>query len=419
MFTSLSAAVSGLEADSTAFSVVGNNLANLNTTGYKATDLYFRDLVTNAIGEGLTSTEVGFGVAQPITERLFTQGAIQSSSGTLDGAIQGEGFFVLQDANGVTSYTRDGAFTTNADGTLVSQTGEAVQGWMINPETGQVDTNTPIADITIPTGSLKQPIATQNVSLQANLNSAASVNGSADLSYPVQVYDSLGQSHVLTFNFTKTANNTWDYSVTIPGADLTAGKAGVPSVVASGDLDFNPDGTLNSPAAGSPITLAAPGLADKANDMTLTWNPYDSSGNGEITQYAEASQVSASNQDGSAGAQLSQVGLSSGGTIVAQYSDGQQMVIAQLATASIRNPDSLVAVGNNNYQITAASATPVVGVPGTGGRGTVVGSSLESSTADIATEFTDLIVFQRSYEADAKVVTSADELSQDTINLIR
>ncbi|MGD0499706.1 MAG: flagellar hook protein FlgE [Bryobacteraceae bacterium] len=418
MFTSLSAAVSGLRADSTAFSVVGNNLANLNTAGYKASVVYFRDLVTNAIGEGLTATEVGFGTASPITEREFTQGAVQSSTGTLDGAIQGEGFFVLKDASGVTSFTRAGNFTTDSNGVVVTDTGEHVQGWMVDPKTGQVDTNSPISDITLAVGSLKQPIATKDVTLDLNLNSAAAVTGSPALSYPVQVYDSLGTAHVLTFDFTKKADNQWTYNVSLPGEDLTGGKPGTPSVLTTGELDFDSNGQLTSPAAGSPIGITASKLADDASDLKLSWDPYNASGAGRITQFANASEVSASAQDGSAGAQLSQVGLSDGGTIVAQYSDGQQMVVAQLATASIRNPDSLVAEGNNKYQVTAGTATPVIGVPGTGGRGNVVGASIEASTVDVATEFTNLIVYQRAYEANAKVVTSADELSQETINLI-
>ena len=169
----------------------------------------------------------------------------------------------------------------------------------------------------------------------------------------------------------------------------------------------------------NPVTITIPALTDGATSGgTITWNMENADGSGMITQFDEASASSASSQDGSAAAQLTSVGLGDGGTILAQYSDGSQQVVGQVALASIRNPDSLIANGNNNYMLSEASATPNVGVPGTGGRGTIQGGSLESSNVDIATEFTNLIVYQRSYEAAGKVVTTADQMSQDTINLI-
>jgi len=136
-----------------------------------------------------------------------------------------------------------------------------------------------------------------------------------------------------------------------------------------------------------------------------------------LTQFAQPSAVAALQQDGLPAAQLTKVGLANGGMILAQYSNGTQDVVGQLAMATVRNPESLIAVGNSNYQLSAASALPAIGAPGTGGRGTVVGGSVESSTVDIATEFTNLIVFQRAYQANAKIVTAVDQLSQDTINL--
>ena len=152
--------------------------------------------------------------------------------------------------------------------------------------------------------------------------------------------------------------------------------------------------------------------------MNLTWNPYDSSGNGMITQFGQPSNSSANTQNGSAAAQLSRVGLANGGTILAQYTDGTQVVVGQVALANIRNPDTLIAEGSNNFQLSALTANPSIGVPGTGGRGNIQGGATEASTVDIASEFTNLIVYQRAYEANAHVVTTADTLSQDTINLI-
>jgi flagellar hook protein FlgE len=153
--------------------------------------------------------------------------------------------------------------------------------------------------------------------------------------------------------------------------------------------------------------------------MNLTWNPYNSDGAGRITQFGEPSASSATSQDGSPAAELDNVGLADGGQILAQYTDGSQVVVGQVALAQVRNPSTLIASGNNTYTLSSLTATPAVGVPGTGGRGDIVGGSIEASTVDIATEFTNLIVYQRAYEANGKVVTTADQLSQDTINLIQ
>jgi flagellar hook protein FlgE len=183
-------------------------------------------------------------------------------------------------------------------------------------------------------------------------------------------------------------------------------------------LTFDSMGQLTDPAVGSPIGFDISGLVDGAADMHLTWDPYTAAGVGRITQFGQPSAPSAQSQNGSAAAQLVRVGLADGGRILAQYSNGDQVVVGQVAMASVRNPDTLLAAGNNSFQCSARTATPSIGVPGTGGRGLVVGGSVEASTVDIAQEFTNLIVYQRGYEANSRVVTTADQLSQDTINLI-
>jgi flagellar hook protein FlgE len=346
---------------------------------------------------------------------------VQTTGGVLDGAIQGDGFFVTQDSSGNILYTRDGHFQTDKSGNLLTDTGDTVQGWTtIDPATGQVDTNGPIGNIVVPVGSLHPPTATTTISDDLNLDSTASADSTSAFSTPITVYDSLGTSHVLTLNFQKTGANQWTYDVTIPGDDVSGGTAGTPfDTGATGTLTFGSDGQLTDPANGSPITFSITGLSDGASDMNLTWNLYNSDGSGRITQFGEASASSASSQDGSPAAQLDHVGLADGGQILAEYTDGTQVVVGQVALAQIRNPDTLIAAGNNSFQLSALTANPAVGVPGTGGRGTIVGGSIEASTVDIATEFTNLIVYQRAYEANAHVVTTADTLSQDTINLIR
>ncbi|MGO9009686.1 MAG: flagellar hook protein FlgE [Bryobacteraceae bacterium] len=422
MFTSFSTALSALNANSTAIDVVGNDLANLNTPGYKATELCFSDLVTQSLGAGLGTTQVGFGVAQPVTLAEYSQqGAIQTSGGLLDAAIQGDGFFIVQNSAGNTLYTRAGNFQTDKSGNLTTASGDFVQGWTtVDPTTGQVDTNGPVGNIVVPVGALKPPVATSQITAELNLNASAAADATSDFSMPITVYDSLGDSHTLTLNFQNTGGNTWSYQVTIPGSDVSGGTAGTPFDIsgASGTLSFDSNGNLTSPASGSPITFGIIGLADGAADMNISWNPYNSDGSPTITQFGQPSAFSATSQNGSAAVQLDQVGMGDGGQILAEYTDGTQVVVGQVAMASIRNPDTLIASGNNDLQLSSLTANPAIGTPGTGGRGTIVGGSIEASTVDIASEFTSLIVYQRAYEANAHVVTTADQLSQDTINLI-
>jgi flagellar hook protein FlgE len=416
---SFSTPLSALSAESTAVDVVGNNLANLNTTGYKASVVSFRDLVTQSIGAGLGETQVGFGTGRPYTTRQFTQGAIQSTNGLHDAAIQGDGFFVLRDSNGGTFYTRAGNFQVDSAGNLLSMSGERVQGWT-EDTSGVVNTNGPIGNIVVPVGTLKQPFATTDFSLDLNLNAAAQ-NGAPDgtFSTPIEIVDSLGTTHVLTVTFTKTTTlNQWDYSVTIPGSET--GSTDPVDELAHGSLTFDDKGQLVDPdAAASIVDVAVPTLADGAAALDMQWNLYTPAGTPRLTQYSQISGVAANAQDGSVSASLTRVGLDDGGKIVAQYSNGQQRSVGQLALASIRNPESLIATGNNNFQTSAKTALPAVGQPGTAGRGSVIGGAIEASTVDIAREFTNLIVYQRGYQANSRVVTAMDEISQETINLKR
>jgi flagellar hook protein FlgE len=404
---SFSTALSALNADSTAIDVVGNNLANLNTPGFKASTVSFHDLVTQSIGAGLGSTQVGFGVGVPVTLRDFSQGALQSTGGPLDAAIQGDGFFVVQAPNGNTEYTRGGNFQVNTSGDLTTATGELVQGWTMTD--GVLNTNLPTGNITVPVGALAPPQPTSTTSVSLNLDSSAAVG--TNFSTSVQVYDSLGTAHTVTFSFTKTAANAWSYSGSIPAGDATT------VTPAAGTLTFDANGNLLTPAssAASPV-IAATGLTDGASPLNISWNLYNGT-TADISQFDQSSATSAVAQNGSAAANLVSVGLANGGEVLAQYSDGQQVVVGQMAMADIRNPESLLAAGNNNYQASSLTALPAIGVPGTGGRGTVLGGSVESSTVNIATEFTNLIIYQQGYEANAHVVTTINQLGQDTINL--
>lgn len=415
MFTSFSTALSALGAHTTAVDVVGNNLANLNTAGYKSSVVAFSDLVTQSLGAGLGTTQVGFGVARPTTIRQFSQGAIQASSGPLDIAIQGDGFLVVRDPNtGAQLYTRGGNLQVNKEGQLVTATGFLIQGW--NSVAGELDTTQPATGVIVPVGSLRTPEATNNISFDLNLDAAGTTGPPpASFSTSIEVYDSLGVSHVISVQFEKTAApGEWNYSISIPDADVAS-----PIAPVTGAIQFDEYGVLSSPdaLAASP-SITATGLNSGAADLTINWNLWDGVAP-RLTQYSQPSAVAANAQDGFAASQLTTVAIGDGGVVLAQYSNGQQVAVGQLAMASIRNPESMIAVGNNNFQLSARSALPAIGVAGTGGRGEILGGSVEFSTVDIAKEFTNLIVLQRGYQANARVVTAVDEISQETINLKR
>jgi len=415
-FTAFSTALSALSANTTAINVVANNLSNLNTNGFKSSSVVFSDLVSQSLGSG--DTQVGLGTAQPITVRQYTQGSLSSTGGSLDCAIQGDGFFVVSDANDTQLYTRAGNFEVDAEGNLVTVTGENVQGW--TAVNGTVDTNAEISDIVVPVGTMSEPVATTEVSLNLNLN-AEGVTGETTgaFSTPVEIVDSLGVTHTLTVNFTKTGENTWDYEVTIPGEEVAAGTSGTAYSVTTDTLTFDENGLLTDPAAPSTVAISIAGLTSGASDLSIEWALYDDSGASLMTQYSAESSLSAVAQNGSQASELTSVTVGDGGEVLAEYSNGEQKVVAQLAIASIRNPDSLVAKGDNNYALSEQSAEPAIGTAGTGGRGEIVGQAVEASNVDIAEELTNLIIYQRGYQANSSVVTTLDEITEETISMKR
>jgi flagellar hook protein FlgE len=422
MSSTFSIALSGLKAQSQAINTTGNNLANMNTDGFKGSAVNFKDLFSEFLGVS-SGFQTGLGVSPPISSQLFTQGAIQSSLSGLAAAVQGDGFFVVKSPAGQQLFTRDGNFQLDKTGVLRTQTGETIQGWMATPG-GVINTSGIPGDIALPSGAILPPVATQNFSMNANLDASAAVG--ATYSQPISVVDSLGNTHDLTINFSKTASNTWSYDVTIPAADVGATGAPVSlltPLVPAGPytVGFKTDGTID-PAATTggtaPASAGITGLADGAAAMTINWNFFDTSGNGTITQYGQPSSVGGSKQDGTQAAQLTSVSIETGGQIVATFSNGQKRVEAQLALASIQNPTSLQNAGNNNFAATSDTANPAIGIPQTADRGQILGGALEGSNVDMATEFTNLIVFQSAYQANSRVISTADQMNQDLFNVI-
>ncbi len=416
MQISFSTGLSGLNAASTGINVIGNDLANLNTTGYKASELGFADLMSQHLGGSAANSDLGLGVGQATASRVYTQGAIQATGGSTNGAIQGNGFFMTKDSQGSTFYTRDGSFTVSAAGQLENAAGHPVQGWSASAN-GVVNTNGPTGNLSVPIGATVGGTPTSTMSMSLNLNATPSGTSTpASFSTPVQAVDSLGAIHTLTAKFTNTAVNTWTYSVTIPTAEVsTAGAA----TVGTGTLVFNASGQLSSPAATAVPSLEVKGLVNGATDMAIAWNLYDpATAASNITQFTQTSAVSKIVQNGFPAGNISSVSLQDGGLLMASYSNGQQLTVGKLAVATVNNPTSLHAVGGNELAATALTGTPVVGQSGTGSAGTVLAGSLEKSTVDIAAAFTSLLTFQRSYQANSRAITTDDQILQETIQLI-
>jgi len=420
--------LSGLTSEATALSAIANNLANQNTTGYKDSQVLFSDLFYQSLGTTGAGDPIQLGAGATVGSMpsMFTQGSVSSTGVATDVAIQGSGFFVLQD-EGVTSYTRAGNFSVDKNNYLVTADGQQVLGYpAVN---GVVNTGEALAPLELGAGTISPPTATTNVQIQTNLDAAATVGGT-DGSYSTElaVYDSLGASHTLTFTFTKTPANSWGYSISMPAADLNpipGQNGGNPTpqsgVLVTGTLTFDGNGKLVGPVDGngklvSSIPVSATYLADGASDMSFNWNLLDGT-NPVITQVAASSGTSSTQQDGTNSGTLSDFSIGPDGTITGSFSNGKTAALGQLALASFANEAGLQRIGNTDYSPTLASGQAVIGVPGTAGRGTLKGGSLELSNVDISAEFANLIVAQRAFEANAKAVTTFDTIMSDTINM--
>jgi len=414
--------LSGLTAESTALSTIANNLSNQNTTGYKDqavlfSDLFYQNLGTTGAGDPI---QVGAGTQVGSMPSLFTQGSVSSTGVPTDVAIQGSGFFIVQNADGTLNYTRAGDFS-ELNNDLVTSSGQQVLGYPA--PNGVVDTGAGLAPLQLGAGTVSPPAATGNVQLTANLN-AASTTGDV-WSTPIQIYDSLGAVHTLTATFTNSGPNTWNYSLSIPATDLSA--AGATGVLATGTLTFNGSGVLvgDTATTGGTVTgalgnvtgIPLGALADGASPtQTFNWNVLNGT-TPILTQVAASSSATSEQADGNASGSLVNFAIGSDGTITGTFSNGQTQALGQLALATFSNNDGLQLDGNTDFSPTLASGQAVLGTPGAGGRGTLSGGALELSTVDIATEFANLIVAQRGFEADAKAVTTFDQITQDTIAL--
>jgi flagellar hook protein FlgE len=412
---------------------IANNLSNMSTTAFKAQTTSFSDLFYQQVGTAGSgdAIQVGGGVQVASNKTNFTQGSYDTSGTTSsDVALDGNGFFVVNNG-GSNLYTRDGSFTQDTSGHLITSNGLSVMGYpAVN---GVVNTNAPLAAISIPLiGQVQQPEATTSFSMTANLDATAT----AGTTFPAQVavYDSLGAAHTATITYTQdgidpaTGFDEWSYSAALPASDFTSGV----STPVTGTMEFDSNGNLTSvtTAGGvatnvgtiagdiSSIPLSFTGLADGASDLDMSWNLLGSSGTPTISREDSASALSAAPANGYPTGTYESFAIGSDGTVTATYSNGQQQAVGQLALANMTNLQGLALEGNGDYATTLASGAAAIGAPGTGGLGTIKDSALEESNVNISAEFSNLIIAQRAFEANSKAVTTFDTVTQETINMI-
>lgn len=415
--TALFTGASGLAANSTALDVVGNNLANLNTTGYKNQRVLFQDQVYQLLSlgsagdsagvGGTNASQMGYGVLVGTVGNQFQQGAINPTGRSLDAAVQGGGFFVLRGVTGQV-YSRAGNFDVDSAGYLVDPaTGARVQRYGTVGEGGagvpafQVPGNN---DIRVPFGAGASGTPTTLVRMQGNLNRDTAVGGT--VSSGIQIFDSQSGPQTLNLLFTKTGVNTFQLSGSIPGATVT-----IPPT----PITFDGAGLLVSPATLTANITGIPG----ANPQTVTLNlgtPGQATG---LSQFGGASTAAAITQDGVGAGSLTQVSIDDNGNVQGTFTNGRTIPLAQLALATFNNEGGLIRQGGNYFTTGPGSGEPLTGPAGSGGRGVIQGAALEGSNVDIAIEFSRLILAQRGFQVNSRTISAANETLQELANIIR
>jgi flagellar hook protein FlgE len=416
--------LTGLNADSQALNTIANNLANMNTTGFKARMAQFADLFYQQIGASGNGdpVQVGAGTQIASISTDYSSGTSNYTGLDTDVALQGNGFFVV--SNGSSQYlTRAGNFSLDSSGNLVTSSGLRVMGYpAVN---GVVNTNTALVPINVPESAILSPKATGSFSITANLDSTTA----AASTFPatVNIYDSLGQMHTATVTYTANGNGKWGYSISLPASDVGAAQT------VTGTMTFDQNGNLTTiqptgaaapstvgTAAGdvSSIPVSFTGLTDGAASLTMNWNLLGTGGIPTIGQVASKSAVSATSQDGYTSGQYQNFTIGSDGSVTVTFSNQQKMNAGQIALGSVANLQGLEAMGGGNYSATLASGTPTIGVSGSAGLGTMEDGALEGSNVNISAEFANLIIAQRAFEANSKSVTTFDTITQETIQMI-
>jgi flagellar hook protein FlgE len=410
MIASLYAGISGLSANATTMTVIGDNIANVNTTAFKSNRSHFANILSTSLGGESATAGVGRGVEFWGVNAQWTQGSLENSASATDLAINGKGFFMVQDANNSNYYTQTRNFTFDKQGYLVNPDGLRLQGYAIDTA-GNLSS---ISDIYIPGERISPPVATTEFNFDINLSSAA---GTGDTYTTAQtMYDSLGNAIPVTFTFTRqAAAQTWTVTGTIPssaGTGVTFG--GNPSM----DVVFDSQGAMTSPAGNVTLALA---LTNGAAPLSIDWALVDANGNsyGDLTGYASESATTFQYQDGYPAGSLRSISVDEAGIVTATYSNGELTPMFQIALADFPSYDGLTKMGRNLYAESVASGQALPGVAGTGRLGSVAPSSLEMSNVDLAEEFVKMITTQRAFQANSRVITASDEILTELINIKR
>ncbi len=421
MAFSFNAALSGLNANSNALSVVGNNISNANTIGFRSSSITFSDVFANSYGARLNgaglSLQIGDGVQTSSIQTNFSQGTLAESNSQLHGAIQGNGFFVVRNAEGNMNYTRAGDFTVNNQGYLITPGGNQIQGYAAN--SGVVTPGSALSSLRLPIGQTLAPQTTTNASLRINLDTNAATG--SDFHATMQIIDSRGTTRTMDMEFTRLADGSFDMTATVDGnpAELSAnGGAPVNTPV---NFTFDSSGNLTSPTSLAVIPdqgqLGGATLPSVEINLRET-NPDGTPGAFNMVSYARPSAVSSTTQDGFPSGELSGSSVDPNGVIYAIFSNGQSRPVGQFALATFNSSEGLSRLGGNMFAETLASNQATIGAPGSGGRGFIAGGYLEQSNVSITNEFVKLIEAQRGFQSNSKVINTLNQTLQDLLQIL-
>jgi flagellar hook protein FlgE len=418
MSFTFSTALTGLQAASQSLNLTGNNIANANTTAFKGATLSFADVFTNSTGVRLngagTTLQIGNGVRVASTQINFAQGTLTDSASPTSMAIEGNGFFVVEDQTGARLFTRAGEFVVDRSGALVTPSGQRVMGY--GAVNGAIPAGAPLVPLTVPVGEKLPPVVTTQATLRMNLNAADAAG--AQFSAPAQVYDTKGDAHTLELIFVKQANGSYQVTAQLDGNAAQLSVDGGAAAATPATLTFDANGQLTAPNTLSVVPNQA--LLNGASLPAIAVNLRQANGTPNLTNYAAPSGVASTDQDGFGAGDLAGLSLASdrSGTLYAIFSNGQRRALGQVPVAVFNAQNGLRRLGNNLFGETLTSGQPSIGTAGTSGRGELVGGALEQSNVDIATEFTDLIVAQRSFQANSRVITTLNQTLQELLQII-
>ncbi|HWM88595.1 MAG TPA: flagellar hook protein FlgE [Kofleriaceae bacterium] len=417
--------ISGLTAHGSAISVVGDNIANVSTVGFKASRAGFADVMGGMVG----SSRLGAGVRMEGAQLGFSQGVLQQTGAVLDLAVRGDGFFVVSgnhDGIPATYYTRDGRFGLDNDGYVINSEGLRLQGYGFTPAGVQ---GTQLGDMQL--GSMQSaPLASTRVDMRLNLDSAsvppaaflpADPNNTSNFATSTTVYDSLGNAHRVDLYFRHGGGGQWDWHALVDGAELTGGIPGDATEIATGSLTFNTNGALDIEAPG----LSSANFLNATQGQAITFDFGDAittdlgTGMAGTTQFAGASTVNAATQDGFGAGALVDVVVAENGVIEGLFSNGQRREVARVALATFAAQDKLERAGSQLFRESTASGSALVDAAATGARGSVSSGTIEASNVDLTNELVTLISFQRAFQANVKTVQTADEMLAEVANLKR